>query len=53
MRAAEVGVGARVVAYLPEHNTMVMGWLEGETLSAQRLRDGGAPLLEQVAGACR
>ena len=27
VRAAEAGVGARVVAYLPEHNTMVMRWL--------------------------
>ena len=49
--AAEVGVGARVVAYLPEHNTMVMEWIEGETISPARLRDG--TLLGQVAGACR
>ncbi|HXR14540.1 MAG TPA: choline/ethanolamine kinase family protein [Solirubrobacteraceae bacterium] len=53
VRAAEVGVGAAVVAYLPEHNTMVMEWIDGETLSAQGLRDGGAALLEQVAAACR
>src|SRR5579862_6907574 len=52
VRAAEVGVGAGVVAYLPEHNTMVMEWLEGQTLSAEQLRAGG-PLLEQVAAACR
>ncbi|HEY1775529.1 MAG TPA: choline kinase family protein [Solirubrobacteraceae bacterium] len=52
VRAAEVGVGAEVVAYLPEHNTMVMGWLEGETLNAQRLRAGG-DLLENVAASCR
>jgi len=49
--AAEVGVGAGVVAYLPEHNTMVMDWLEGETLSPQALRRGD--LLDQVAAACR
>jgi thiamine kinase-like enzyme len=52
VRAAEVGVGAEVVAYLPEHNTMVMRWLDGETLNGQRLRAGG-PLLDDVAAACR
>jgi len=52
VRAAEAGVGAAVVAYLPEHNTMVMEWLEGETLSAERLRAGG-DLLGDVAAACR
>ena len=50
-RAAEVGVGAGVVAYLPEHNTMVMEWLEGTTLSAAELRRG--TILDQVAAACR
>jgi thiamine kinase-like enzyme len=52
LRAAEAGVGAGVVAYLPEHNTMVIEWLDGETLSAEELRGGGA-LLERVADACR
>jgi len=52
VRAAEVGVGADVVAYLPEQNTMVMRWLDGETLNPERLRSGGA-LLEEVAAACR
>ena len=51
VRAAEVGVGAGVVAYLPEHNTMVMEWLEGTTLSAVELRRG--TILDQVAAACR
>jgi thiamine kinase-like enzyme len=51
VRAAEVGVGAAVVAYLPAHNTMVMEWIEGETLSAERLRRG--ELLAEVAAACR
>jgi len=51
VRAAEAGVGARVVAYLPEHNTMVIEWLEGRTLSAADLR-GRTPLGE-VAAACR
>ena len=51
-RAAAAGVGAGVLAYLPEHNTMVMEWLEGTTLSAGRLRRGGK-LLRDVAAACR
>jgi thiamine kinase-like enzyme len=52
LRAAAAGVGAGVLAYLPEHNTMVMEWLEGSTLSAARLRRGGR-LLADVAAACR
>ncbi|HVC85136.1 MAG TPA: choline/ethanolamine kinase family protein [Solirubrobacteraceae bacterium] len=51
VRAAEVGVGAGVVAYLPEDNTMVLEWLEGTTLSAAELRAG--TILDQVAAACR
>jgi thiamine kinase-like enzyme len=51
VRAAEVGVGARVVAYLPEHNTMVLEWIEGRTMSAAALRSGER--LGEVAQACR
>jgi thiamine kinase-like enzyme len=51
VRAAEVGIGAGVVAYLPEHNTMVTEWLEGTTLSAAELRRG--TILDQVAAAAR
>src|SRR5579862_8293035 len=51
VRAAEVGVGARVVAYLPEHNTLVMEWLDARTLSAEELRRGD--LIEEIAAACR
>jgi thiamine kinase-like enzyme len=51
VRAAQAGVGAEVFAYLPQHNTMVMEWIEGTTLNAAQLRHGR--LLEQVAGACR
>ncbi len=51
VRAAEVGVGAPVVAYLPEHNTMVVGFIEGTTMSAERLRSGEH--LDKVAQACR
>ena len=52
LRAAAAVVGAGVLAYLPERNTMVMEWLEGTTLSAARLRRGGK-LLRDVAAACR
>ena len=52
VRAAAAGVGAQVLAYLPEHNTMVMEWIDGSTLSAEQLRSGGE-LLDQVAHACR
>ena len=51
VRAAEAGVGARVVAFLPEHNTMVMEWIDGRTLGADELRRG--ELIDEVAGACR
>ena len=51
VRAAEVGVGARVVAYLPEHNTMVMEWIDGRTLSPAELRAGA--LIDEIASACR
>jgi len=52
VRAAQAGIGAGVIVYLPQHNTMVMEWLEGATLSAAQLRGGGA-LLDDVAAACR
>ncbi len=51
VRAAAVGVGAGVLAYLPQHNTMVMEWIEGTTLSAAQLRRG--KLLAEIAAACR
>ena len=51
VRAAEVGVGAPVVAYLPEHNTMVVAFIEGTTMSPERLRSGEH--LDKVAHACR
>ena len=51
VRAAEVGVGARVVAYLPEHSTMVIEWIEGRTLSAEELRRGA--LFDEIAAVCR
>jgi thiamine kinase-like enzyme len=51
VRAAQAGVGAGVLAYLPQHNTMVMEWIDGRTLSAAELRRG--EVLGEVAAACR
>ena len=51
VRAAETGVGAPVVAYLPEHNAMVLEFIEGRTMSAEELRGGGH--IARVADACR
>src|SRR5262245_47417085 len=49
--AAETGVGAPFVAALPEHDALVLGYLDGEVMDAARLRTGA-----QIAGdadACR
>jgi thiamine kinase-like enzyme len=51
VRAAEAGVGAQVVAYLPEQQAMVFEFLEGPTMSAEDLRRGDR--LGLVAEACR
>ena len=51
VRAAEAGVGAPVVAYLPEHNAMVFEFLEGRTMSPEDLRSGDHTA--RVADACR
>lgn len=51
VRAAEVGVGARVVAYLPEHRVMVLEFLEARTLTADDLR--AMRSMDRVAEACR
>ena len=51
VRAAAVGVGAPVVAYLPDLNALVIEFVEGRTLSAEDLR-GGFPL-DRVAAAVR
>jgi thiamine kinase-like enzyme len=40
VRAGEVGIGAQVVAYLPEHNAMVFEFIVGTTMSAGELRSG-------------
>ena len=49
--AAEVGVGARVTAYLPEDHVLVLDFIVGETQTPEALRRGDK--LDQVAAACR
>ena len=51
VRAARAGVGAPVVAYLPEQRALVIEFIEGRTLSAEDLRSGFP--LDRVADACR
>jgi len=50
--AAEAGVGAPFVAALPEHDALVIGFLEGRALTPSDLRDRGE-LMPLVARACR
>jgi thiamine kinase-like enzyme len=49
--AAETGVGAPFVAAVPEHDALVLEFLEGEVMDAETLRRGDR--LEAVAHACR
>lgn len=49
--AAETGVGAPFVAALPEHDALVLGFLEGEVMDAEILRRGDR--LAGIAAACR
>jgi thiamine kinase-like enzyme len=49
--AAEAGVGAPVVAVLPQHDALVLGFLDGEVMDADKLRAGDR--LGSVAAACR
>jgi thiamine kinase-like enzyme len=49
--AAETGVGARFVAAVPEHDALVLEFIEGEVMSPEKLRDGGH--VEAIAAACR
>ena len=51
VRAAEAGVGARVVAYEPSLNAMAFEFLDGPTMSAAELRRGDR--IELVADAVR
>jgi len=50
--AAETGIGAQVIAALPEHEALVLEFIEGTRLDADDLRTGGERLA-QVAEACR
>lgn len=50
--AAETGVGARVIAALPEYSALVLEFIEGTRLHADDLRAGG-DRLSQVAEACK
>src|SRR6478735_851077 len=49
--AAETGVGAPVVAVLREHDALVLEFLEGEVMDAEKLRRGDR--LAAIASACR
>jgi thiamine kinase-like enzyme len=49
--AAETGVGAPFVAALPEHDALVLGFLEGDVMDAEKLRRGDR--LAAVAESCR
>ena len=49
--AAETGVGAPFVAWLPEHDALVLDFLVGEVMSPETLRRGDR--LVAVARACR
>jgi thiamine kinase-like enzyme len=49
--AAETGVGAPFVAALPEHDALVLGFLDGEVMDAEKLRTGLH--ISAIADACR
>ena len=49
--AAEAGVGAAVVGYVPERSLMVLEFIEGQPQSAEDLRRGDK--LAMIADACR
>src|SRR5438477_10112229 len=38
--AAETGVGAPFVASLPEHDALVLGFLDGEVMDTEKMRSG-------------
>src|SRR5512146_2317950 len=49
--AAETGVGAPFVAALPEHDALVLEYLDAEVMDAQTLRRGDR--IPAIAEACR
>jgi len=51
VRAAATGVGAPVVDFLPDDGVLVVGFLEGESLTDAHLQQPG--ILARIAAACR
>ncbi len=51
VRAATAGAGAPVVDFLPDDGILVIGFLEGESLTDEHLQQPG--ILPRVADACR
>ena len=49
--AAETGVGAPFVAAVPEQDALVLGFLDGEVMDAEKLRRGDR--IDAIADACR
>jgi len=49
--AEEAGVGAPVIDYRPDLGVLVIGFLEGRTLSRESFNDAG--VIERVAASCR
>jgi thiamine kinase-like enzyme len=49
--AAEAGVGARVIDYVPDRSLLILEFIEGTTQSAEDLRRGDK--IEMAARACR
>ena len=49
--AAETGVGPPFVAVLPEYDALVLGYLDGEVMEAEKLRSGEH--VTRIAEACR
>lgn len=41
--ASQAGIGPRVLYHLPEHNVMVLEFLQGQTMSKETLRQPGMP----------
>jgi thiamine kinase-like enzyme len=51
LAAAETGVGAPFVAAVPDHDALVLGFLEGEVMSPEKLQRGDR--IARVADSCR
>jgi thiamine kinase-like enzyme len=49
--AAASGAGAPVLGYYPEHGVLVLGYLEGRTLTSKDVADPA--LIPRIAAACR